>query len=759
MIGYDIGILLGFFIGAVLHAVLLTEIWRRQVSLLHEWIFLALVLVMTLFNGLQFIALSIKEILGKDTYLVYSELRYYSLIVIGFLPPLLVHVHASFLDHVRGSTTRFRQALPLTAYLPIVVLIYFADYSIVDARNRVIDENLSLVPPFVFWLTVCLGVCVLLSLRIIRWTRNEKWRQFFTIESAIIVIIIGLLAFFYFGGGTGNVRLDKTLKGLLRVTALLPTLALIFLLYKYPFYSIVARRRLLFVILAGSFFSVYLIASRAVRQWAEDRPDINSDTLEIVLVAFIFVLYEPVKYIIRRIAGYYALHQKSVYQRTVRRITERIVSAPNTMEIAKLLQQSLRELLQVDDVGLFTLATQTVDGKSQVTILHTYGDIRPFDVSRVARAVMEKDGIFEAKRVNVLQLRATEIPYRLYAAIVLDGELVGLLAIGKKKNNEEFSFEEKELLLTVSSQVAIAIENIELVQRRLELETRMFEADKLSSLGMLSTSIAHEVKNPLSSIKSIVQSMLDERTNGHEDSRRDLEVIEEEINRLTQVVDQLLRFAKPERQEANAFDVCRTLDAILTIMRPEIRNRGITVYVNYVQRPLCMKTNQADLKEILFNVIINAVQAMESGGRLMIKAEPVECEFAQPAAIPVETGSVQVSDLLKPDPLDAGYALWQADVLTALPIEKVAVKSLEPSSQGNCVRLSITDSGPGIPREKLEDIFKPFYTTKSSGTGLGLAIVKSKTEALNGRLVLKSHEGLGTTFDLYIPVQARPDRG
>jgi signal transduction histidine kinase len=758
MIGYDIGILLGFFIGAVLHAVLLTEIWRRRVSLLHEWIFMALVLVMTLFNGLQFIALSIKEILGKDTYPVYSELRYYSLIVIGFLPPLLVHVHASFLDHVRGTTTRVRQVLPLLAYLPIVVLIYFADYSIVDARNRVIDENLSLVPPFVFWLTVCLGVCVLLSVRIIRWTRNEKWRQFFSIESVIVVVIIGLLAFFYFGGGTGNVRLDKTLKGLLRVTALLPTLALIFLLYKYPFYSIVARRRLLFVILAGSFFSVYLIASRALRQWTEDRPDINSDTLEILLVAFIFVLYEPVKYIIRRIAGYYALHQKSVYQRLVRRITERIVSAPNAAEIAKLLQQSLRELLQVDDVGLFTLATQTANGKSQVTLLHSYGDIRPFDVASVAKTVMEKDGIYEAKRVNVLQLRAVEIPYRLYSAIVLDGELVGLLAIGKKKTNEEFSFEEKELLLTVSSQVAIAIENIELVQRRLELETKMFEADKLSSLGMLSTSIAHEVKNPLSSVKSIVQSMLDERTNGHDESRRDLEVIEEEINRLTQVVDQLLRFAKPERQEANAFDVCRTLDAILTIMRPEIRSRGITVYVHYVQRPLCMKTNQADLKEILFNVIINAVQAMESGGRLMIKAEPADCEFAQSSASALETGTVQVSDLLKPDPLDAGYTIWQADVLTALPIEKVAVESLELPSHGNCVRLSITDSGPGIPREKLQDIFKPFYTTKTSGTGLGLAIVKSKTEALNGRLVLKSHEGLGTTFDLYIPVQARPGR-
>ncbi len=758
MIGYDIGILLGFFIGAVLHAVLLTEIWRRRVTQLHEWIFMTLVLIMTIFNGLQFVAQSIKEILGKDTFLIYSELRYYSLIVIGFLPPLVVHVHASFLDYVRGRTTRLRQALPLLSYLPIFVLIGFADYSIVDARNRVIDENLSLVPPFVFWLTVCLAVCVLLSARIVHWTRNEKWRQFFYLESIIIIGIILMLAFFYFGGGTGNVRLDKTFKSLLRVTALLPTFALIFLLYKYPLYSIVARRRLLFVILAGSFFSIYLIASRAIRQWAEDRPDINSDTLEVLLVAFIFVLYEPMKYVVRRVAGYYALHQKSVYQRMVRRITERIVSAPNTAEIAKLLQQSFRELLQVDDVGLYTLSSKTDNGDSHFVILQSYGDIRPFELKPVTEALIKGDGIYEMQRVNFLQMRASEIPYRLYVSIVLDGELVGLLAIGKKKTNEAFTFEEKELLLTVSSQVAIAIENIELIQRRLELETRMFEADKMSSLGMLSTSIAHEVKNPLSSIKSIVQSMLDERKNGSPEERRDLEVIEEEINRLTQVVDQLLRFAKPERHEANAFDVCRTLEAMLTLMRPEIRSRGISVYVQYGQRPLCMKTNQADLKEIMFNVIINAIQAMENGGRLMVKVEATDCEFAQTRTSPLDTGSVQVSELLKPDPLDAGYVAWDAEPIHATPIDKVA-DALELPDHGNCVRVSITDTGPGIAREKLQDIFKPFFTTKLTGTGLGLAIVKSKVDALGGRLVLRSHEGLGTTFDLYIPIQDVRVRG
>ncbi len=755
MIGFDILLLLGFFIGTVLHAVLLVEIFHRQITQRHERVFAALLLVMTVFNGLQFLGFAIREVMGREYFWIFNELRYYSVIVLGFVPPLVVHVHTAFLDYVQDRRSIVRRWLPAVFYLPILVLMFFADYSIVDARSRVIDDNWSAIPAFVFWLVICLAVSLVYTVAIIRSTRNERWRQFFRVESGILVVIIALVVFFYFGGGTGNVRLDKTLKSLLRLTAILPTFALIFLLYKYPFYSIMARRRLLFVILGGSFFIVYLLSSRAARKWAEERPDINAETLDILLVVFLFILYEPVKFAIRRVAGYYALYQRSAYQRLVRRLTERIVSAPTVAEIVKVLQTSLRESLQVDAIGMFTLTTKESNTGRTYDIVHAYGDIRPLDADRVARKLKEKEGLYEAKRVNIVQLQAKEIPYQLYVGILLDAELVGVLCIGKKTTNESFSFEEKELLLTVTNQIAIAIENIELVQRRLELETRIFEADKLSALGLLATSIAHEVKNPLSSIKSIVQSMRDEKSRDHGPAEEihDLEVINEEINRLTHVVDQLLRFAKPEKADTGSFDVCRTLDAILTILRPEARSRGVSVYHRFQTRPLWMRTSQTDLKEILFNVIINAIQAMPDGGRLLVRVEMAACEFAEVERSAQETGTVQVSDLLKPDPLDAGYLPWQAEPVVATPIHEVALQEALDVPDGNCVRICITDTGPGIPKDQLQDIFKPFFTTKHSGTGLGLAIVKSKIVALGGRLVLKSHEGLGTTFDMYIPIQ------
>lgn len=762
MIGYDLLVLLGFFIGTILYAVLLGELIKRPNKLFHEFVFIALVAVLTMWHGSQFLAIIIKQIFGREALEIYSKFHFAAIYTIAFLPPLIVHVHASFLDHAKSlvgqSSIRYK-IVPVFFYLPIFVIMYFAEYTIIDSRKRIIAENLSFVPPFIFWLIVCLWVASFLSIRIIMLSRNEKWRQFFVVEAFIMVFITALLIYFYFFGGTGNVRLDKSLKNLLQVIAILPTGALVYLMFKYPFYSIVARQRLIVTIIAGAFFTMYIIFSRYLKRWAEDNPHLNADAIAIVFVALLLILYEPVKYFLRRMAGYYALGQRYEYQTVIRQLTEKIASAPSYTELARIVRTAIHDSMQVEETAIFHLSKKVTGETAEYKIVQKFGDIKEFNLKKIIKNILQRNGIYDARKMNIFYLKSSEVPYQMYVGVTLENELVGLIAIGKKLTNEDFSYEEQELLLTLASQVAIAIENIQLMQRRIELEAKMFQADKLSSIGMLSTSIAHEVKNPLSSIKSIVQSMRDEKLKGqpHGSEIQDLEIINDEINRLANVVDQLLKFAKPETADADVVDLIKIIDNILTILRQETRSKGISIFTKFSHKPLALKSRHADLKEILFNVIINAIQSMQNGGKLLLSGCYMNCSFANEVRNPRDTNTVQVSELLRPDTMLEGYEEWRMEPLVATSIDTIDKKTCDALTEEqpiNAIRISVTDTGQGIPQDRMEEIFKPFYTTKPTGTGLGLAIVKNKVEALGGRVVLKSREGLGTTFELYIPTDA-----
>jgi signal transduction histidine kinase len=764
MFGYDTIVLLGFFIGMILYAVLFVEVIKRQNKLEHEYVFLTLVALLMFWHGFQFFALLIREVFGRQSLEVYMKFRYAALYSIAFFPAVTVHLHSAFLDYVHrlvGRKIFAYRILPLFFYLPVFVILYFGQYTIIDARQSMLAENMSFIPAFVFWVIICLGMVAILCVRIIMLSRNEKWKQFFMLETVIILFIAGLLIYFYFFGGTGNVRLDKSLKRLLTLSSVIPTFAMIYLLYKYPFYSTVARRRFLLITISGAFLTIFIMASKTLHQMTEENPNINIEMLQILLVASLFILYEPAKYLIRRVAGYYALSQKFEYQSLMRKLSERIVSATNLADLFKILRAGVVETLDTEEAALFILAKHGAADDHPYSVVQSFGDIKEFKLKSVIKTVQKSSGIYDARRMNIFHLKSSEIPYQIYVGIMLDNDLVGLLAIGKKKTNEDFTFEEKELLLTLASQTAIAIENIELVQRRIELESKMFQADKLSSLGMLSTSIAHEVKNPLSSIKSIVQAMKNEKMkkNTGDAEIQDLQIIDEEIDRLTAVVSQLLKFARPDNSELDEIDVIRIIDTILTILRQEMRGKGIAIYTKYDHTPLMIKSRQGDLKEIIFNIIINAVQSMEQGGQLMFHGCYVlhDADYFEDNA---DEKKVAIFDKLYAEEL-AGYSEWRMEPVMAQTIGRIE-KKMEPgdalkteAGKISCIKIAITDSGPGIPEERLQEIFKPFYTTKPTGTGLGLAIVKNKIEALGGRLVLRSQESVGTSFEIYIPVQTK----
>lgn len=244
-----------------------------------------------------------------------------------------------------------------------------------------------------------------------------------------------------------------------------------------------------------------------------------------------------------------------------------------------------------------------------------------------------------------------------------------------------------------------------LKQARAELQQchyqQMERADRLASVGEMSAGIAHEIKNPLAAISGAISVLASDFA--EDDPRREVVAkVLEQIARLDKAATDLLYFGKPGKPAFGWVDANDLLKKTLFFVaqHPEARNVHQVQELTRDLPPVWVDEKQ--LQQVFFNVIINAIQAMKSGGTLLIQ-----------------------TDLRQDDGRKA-------------------------------VRVLIGDSGPGIPPEELERVFLPFYTTKTQGTGLGLAICRQLMEQQGGEIRVVSKLGEGTRVIIELPVKAMP---
>jgi signal transduction histidine kinase len=236
-------------------------------------------------------------------------------------------------------------------------------------------------------------------------------------------------------------------------------------------------------------------------------------------------------------------------------------------------------------------------------------------------------------------------------------------------------------------------------QLLLEVEEQLSAAQKLSALGQLSASLAHEIKNPLSSIKGTAEILLDEFPQDHP-KREFVQILLKETTRLNNTVEEVLQFSRRgtqgrEKEETKTEPLSGVIDRVASLLASQLRKKSITLTVTGWEEGKEFFVAGEKLSQVFLNIILNAIDASPPKGEIIIETKKNA----------------------------AGLAV------------------------------SVKDSGAGIPDQRKDKIFDPFYSNKEGGTGLGLSISKKIVESYGGTLSLTDAETGGACFTVFLPEQ------
>ena len=247
-----------------------------------------------------------------------------------------------------------------------------------------------------------------------------------------------------------------------------------------------------------------------------------------------------------------------------------------------------------------------------------------------------------------------------------------------------FTKEEIRLLNGLADQSAIAIENAMLYEQMMHLEERIRETEKLGAMGEMAIEVAHEIRNPLTIVKMLFHSL-------PISDKKDVEVIESELDRMNRIVTQFLDFVKGGKAKWSDIDVQEVLENTLMLVHHRLSQQRIQLEKMFSNPPI-IPGDPEKVTQLFLNLFLNAIDAMEDGGRLEVSTENAD-----------------------------GFVV-----------------------------IRVKDSGVGIPPTIKEGIFKPFVTTKDKGLGLGLAIVHRIVQEHKGTIDVDTQPNAGTTFTVHL---------
>ncbi|MGE5664583.1 MAG: GAF domain-containing protein [Deltaproteobacteria bacterium] len=291
--------------------------------------------------------------------------------------------------------------------------------------------------------------------------------------------------------------------------------------------------------------------------------------------------------------------------------------------------------------------------------------------------------------------------------LVVAGEARGAIYADNKYSGREISDEDIQILTMFASEACLAMENASLYESLEDAldkvratQDRLVQSEKLAALGEMAAKIAHEIKNPLTVIGGFAARIARKEKVGERDPQtfaRYAEIIRKEVQRLERTIQQTLYFSREVVPAFRLVDVNDDIREVLGMFRDELDEARVTAVLELSPGLPVISVDPDQFRQVLWNLVANAIQAMEGGGTLTLASRPAA------------------------------------------------------EGEGDGLVIQVGDTGGGIAHDAVHNIFNPFFTTKAKGTGLGLPIVHAIVQKHGGTIQLDNREGEGVTFSVFLP--------
>ncbi len=622
--------------------------------------------------------------LGPDTWTTFLRVAdTVAVVSITFAYSFLLHVHLHLWANAHGRPlTKGERLRVYLSYLPTVFLVVAVPRLWTGEYAAMLTKLSFFVIPFAFWIAYVLGLIALTELLIARKSQHRSEKRIMrTLAASFVGVGVVIFAALAFGVGEGTVA-GLYLKTIANLGSLLPSVLLAYYIYRYRYLEIIIEESLIVVTFATVVLAVYVFGIRTIGDWMTQRYGVRPGLIEALLILGLALLAAPLRgWLAQRFHKLFE-REAALYKQIVSRIGSYAGQYKDLSELLQFVEERTTEALGLRRLKIFA------DRESVDRPVNGHHKAPEPWVSLVLEKSRES-GWLPVEDDPFLIDQGFKLAYPLRR----EDKVEGLLAVDAAAAS--LTLDARSVIEILADQVAIAIDDSRLIEENVRLERELAERERLASLGRMAATVAHEIKNPLSAIKSIAQVMREDHALSNEYAR-DLTLIVGETDRLSQSVTQLLSFARKESPADLPLGVDELLRSVVDLFQAHAREQGIGLDWEITTDAQLTGKCVSALRDALSNLLLNALQATTNGGRVSLLA------------------AVANGELL----------------------------------------ISVQDNGKGVPSDLRERIWEPFFTTRQRGTGLGLAIVRKRVQEVGGSASLGvARNGRGALFHLRVPLE------
>ncbi len=649
LIGYSLGALLPLWMGYLLFK-------QRLGAVPIQRLLLALGVCMVGWHAGNLVV-TLRSLLGADAgqwNIALQSANTVAVISITTCYSLLLHVHIYLWASAESRPlTRVERLRIYLSYVPCLFLLIAVPRIWSGPYQPMIMKLGSFVLPFALWIVYSLVVVAVTELLAAQRSSSASERRILrTLAFSFVAIAFLILSALALGLGKGTVA-GEYLQTFANLGSLLPSALLAYYIYRYRYLELIIKESLIVASFGAVVLAVYVSGIRRIGDWANSHWGVRAGVVEAILILALTLVAAPLRGWLER--SFRALFERetALYRDIVARITAPAGQFRELGELIAFMESEIASVLPLRRVRIIT---------------NTEGQ-------RASDAATRAEG------------------FDLVYPLRRDTIALGSLLVEGSPN--ALTPDVRAILEVLAGQIAIAIDDWRLVEENVRLERKVAEGERLAALGQMAATVAHEVKNPLSAIKSIAQVMSEDEALKAQHAR-DLSLIVGETDRLSKSVTQLLSFASKQPPAAIPCSASELIRTVAALFRADADERQVELGHQAIGDVNLDGVQSGAVRDSLSNLIINALQVTPPGGRVTIEA----------------------------------------------------------TVKDKAIVFAVCDSGPGIAPEIQAKIWEPFFTTRQRGTGLGLAIVRKRMQEASGSArFVPSRNGGGARFELRLPLR------